>query len=729
MAYVSRRLAAAVLIGVALPVSLASAQVDQNGLANDPLISKAEKGALIDTVDLPAIDVEALLREDARRNAGDGPMRFADRFEIQLKATERGLIEDAEEQGMIAWRLRLRSPNAVSINFAARMNLPEGVELYLLAPDGTTPYRAITSADNAHHGEFWSPMILGDTMDLYAKVPEDRFDDFVRNFEVFSVQQGYRGFGANIEGDRGAERSGARSAACHIDVACDEADPWRDQVDAVGVYTIFGSFTCSGSMINNTARDGTPYFYTADHCGIRSNNDQSVVVYWNYQNSFCRPPGSSQSGGPGNGSLSQFSSGVIFRMTYSPADSTLVELEETPPASYGITYNGWNRSGGQFTGVVGIHHPGTEEKRISIENGTTFRTSGGDLYQVSYDQGYIEGGSSGSPLFDPAGRTLGAACCVNFFPSDCDGQVTWYGTITNAWNGGGSSSSRLRDWLDPLGTNAVAISRLGAVAPGSFNLVAPFNGTSGVLLEDTTFQWQSATDVQEYVLQIDDDPGFGSPDVEVGPMAATTTSTDVDLSGLNPLTAYRWRVIASNDIGETISNPGSYGFSTFIAAPTSFGLTSPSNFATDVSPTLTFTWDDAAGEDSYRLQVSTSTLFLNNPVDATVGADQTQYTVPAGNLNENTLYFWRVTAVNAAGNTLGTPSALRFTTGEVTPACPADFNGDGTVDGADFGTFGAAFGSSAGDADFNPDADFNNDGTIDGADFGTFGAQFGSSGC
>ncbi len=63
------------------------------------------------------------------------------------------------------------------------------------------------------------------------------------------------------------------------------------------------------------------------------------------------------------------------------------------------------------------------------------------------------------------------------------------------------------------------------------------------------------------------------------------------------------------------------------------------------------------------------------------------------------------------------------------PACPADFNDDGQVDGADFGFFGAAFGSDAGEQSYDPRADFNNDGTIDGADFGAFGAQFGRTDC
>ncbi len=59
--------------------------------------------------------------------------------------------------------------------------------------------------------------------------------------------------------------------------------------------------------------------------------------------------------------------------------------------------------------------------------------------------------------------------------------------------------------------------------------------------------------------------------------------------------------------------------------------------------------------------------------------------------------------------------------------CVGDFNEDGAVDGADFGTFGAAFGSSSGDANYDENADFNADGVIDGADFGAFGAVFGST--
>jgi 1,4-alpha-glucan branching enzyme len=66
---------------------------------------------------------------------------------------------------------------------------------------------------------------------------------------------------------------------------------------------------------------------------------------------------------------------------------------------------------------------------------------------------------------------------------------------------------------------------------------------------------------------------------------------------------------------------------------------------------------------------------------------------------------------------------------DIDNACIADLNNDGQVDGADFGAFGDAFGSDAGQDRFNPAADFNADGVIDGADFGAFGVEFGRTDC
>jgi hypothetical protein len=56
-----------------------------------------------------------------------------------------------------------------------------------------------------------------------------------------------------------------------------------------------------------------------------------------------------------------------------------------------------------------------------------------------------------------------------------------------------------------------------------------------------------------------------------------------------------------------------------------------------------------------------------------------------------------------------------------------DVNGDRFVNGADFGPFRAAFGSSTLDPNFNPQFDVNGDGFITGPDFSAFRVNFGQS--
>jgi len=286
------------------------------------------------------------------------------------------------------------------------------------------------------------------------------------------IGYGYRGFGEPV--------AAPESGACNVDVVCPEGDTWQDEISAVAVISLGGGTFCTGFAVNNTSNDTTPYFMTANHCGITSGNAASLVVFWNYENSTCRPVGSGSSGGPGNGSLNQFQTGAFFRSGYSPSDFTLVELDSDPNPAWEVAFAGWNRGSGNASSAVGIHHPNTEEKRISFENQSTTTTSfsgtgqPGDSTHVrvtDWDLGTTEGGSSGSPLFDHNHRVIGqlhgggAACGNN--ASD------WYGRFAISWNGGGTSSSRLSVWLDSAGTGATAIDTL--TGSGSID-VTPLSG-------------------------------------------------------------------------------------------------------------------------------------------------------------------------------------------------------------------------------------------------------------
>ena len=87
-----------------------------------------------------------------------------------------------------------------------------------------------------------------------------------------------------------------------------------------------------------------------------------------------------------------------------------------------------------------------------------------------------------------------------------------------------------------------------------------------------------------------------------------------------------------------------------------------------------------------------------------------------------------ITAPSGAGTSIAFTD-LVIDTDTQANSCVGDINGDGVVDLGDFGAFGAAFGSSTGDVNYNASADFNSDGNVDLGDFGAFGAEFGRTDC
>ena len=55
-----------------------------------------------------------------------------------------------------------------------------------------------------------------------------------------------------------------------VNVNCSSANNYQDPVNAAA-FLDMGGYICSGSMINNTNNDLTPYFLTAWHCIDGSN--------------------------------------------------------------------------------------------------------------------------------------------------------------------------------------------------------------------------------------------------------------------------------------------------------------------------------------------------------------------------------------------------------------------------------------------------------------------------
>ena len=452
------------------------------------LVDKAQPLDRIAQVFAPPVDQVATAAEDDLRRQRGLPVRFAIGNAVSMRPETHGTWETIDDT--LLWRLRVSSPGALSLNLGfTHYLMPVGGRLSIHSADGSYVLPPFTDMQNATHGELWTPIIPADDIVVEVTIPVSARR--MLGLELGTINVGYRGLGSALsQGGVAAAASGS----CNVDVVCPEGDDWRDQIPAVGVYTVNGSWTCTGSMINNTAQDARPYFLTADHCGVSSGNAASVTVYWNYENSTCRPPGSPASGGSGNGSLSQFQSGAYFRADYSPSDMTLIELDSAPDPTWNISFAGWDNTSADASSAIAIHHPNTDEKRISFEYDPTTTTTylqnavpgnGTHIRITDWDLGTTEPGSSGSPLFNQDHRIIGQ---LHGGYASCTSQTSdWYGRFSVSWNGGGSNATRLSNWLDPGNTGATVLDVLSgaglSVAPGDDvlhvgNVGGPFTNPS-----------------------------------------------------------------------------------------------------------------------------------------------------------------------------------------------------------------------------------------------------------
>ncbi|MFU8832431.1 MAG: choice-of-anchor D domain-containing protein, partial [Wenzhouxiangella sp.] len=408
---------------------------------------------------------------------------------------------------------------------------------------------------------------------------------------------------------------------------------------------------CTGFMVNNVEFDGVPYFMTANHCGMTAGNAASLVTYWNFENSTCRPPGAPGSGGTGDGSLNQFNTGSTLRASGSASDFTLVELFNQPDPDWGVTYAGWDARDQATDWAIAVHHPSTNEKRISFEyDPTTITDYLSDVVNpnqthirvADWDLGTTEPGSSGSPLFNPDGQVIGQlhgghAACSNDL-SD------WYGRIAWSWNSGSTASGRLRDWLDPNDTGTLVIGGLGEAA---FGLEPETQNISQCGFDDLGIQIDVIQfgDIDDPVtLSAIDLPAGTSGGFSVNPVTPPGTSL-LTLAGLG---AAGTGTFAFTLAGESGDEEVSVDISVTLSddAPEGSTITAPANGAVGVPVEPLVTWTAADQAFEYLLEIATDAGFSD--VIYSANSFGTSHAVDSP-LDTNATYYLRVRSSNDCG--------------------------------------------------------------------------------
>jgi len=410
-------------------------------------ITPLEKMAIIT---LPELDNQLL--KNYYEQGLNKPLRFAEARDIHVDLKKGGQLEEMRSGRMI-WRTVIHSPGAYSLNLAfSRFRLSGDAELYIYNIDQSEVIGPFTEADNEEHLQLWTPVVPGDKIVVELQASAEHFK--TTDLEISRINHDFKDI-----------LKGFQSGACNLDVACGSADGWpivdkyRDIISSVGAYTLNGVDQCTGVLINNTAQDCKPYFLTANHCNVTNANSQSIVVYWNYENSECRQPESIESGRPGDGQRGTFNSGAIHRASLFDSDMTLIELDDPIDPTLNLFFAGWDLDRMLPDTSICIHHPNVEEKRISFEfDRLSYDPNGQDTSFVlvnDWDIGTTEPGSSGSPLFNSEKRIIGqllgglAACGNDEYDS--------YGWVRYSWEGGGSAATSLKSWLDPINLGLTAI--------------------------------------------------------------------------------------------------------------------------------------------------------------------------------------------------------------------------------------------------------------------------------
>jgi PKD repeat protein len=409
-------------------------------------ISKDPKSFQIDTKNariIPSARLDSL--HISARLAEDKALGIRNRIgivsQLNVDVKSKGVKTEIAGEGTI-WQYQVESPDARSLSiFFSRYHIPDGATVHIYSSDKTRVAGAFTSDNNPESGQMPVAAFKGNSLVVEYFEPENAA--FGGELQIGTVSQAYR------------ELSAVASSS-QIDLTCREGEGWGTEKHSVCLMTFNDSryeYYCTGSLVNNVREDGTPYFLTANHCISTNAMAQTLVTYFNYENSTC---------GGSDASLDQTLAGASLVANNSYSDFSLLKLNEYPPDEYSPYYAGFDASANKASSTVCIHHPQGMPKSIATDddaptsNNYTIswddnsRSMPNSHWEVSFESGNTEAGSSGSPLFNQDKRVIGQL-------HGGDDSYSLYGKFSVSWNYSSIASKQLAYWLDPDNTGTKVI--------------------------------------------------------------------------------------------------------------------------------------------------------------------------------------------------------------------------------------------------------------------------------
>lgn len=375
--------------------------------------------------------------------------KFAKSFDVSISPEKDGIWEQAD--GMNIWRVAIRSGGAYSLNLLFdKAIMPTGASLFVYSPDHLILRGAFNANNEQSSGMLPIFPLEGD--ELVVEYDEPVNVTVHGELHISKVNHGYK----NAIGTRPLGEAGT----CNMDVYCQSAAVVVKEKQAVVQLVIAGTDLCTGTFVNNTKRDKTPYLLTAGHCILTASDAQQTVFSFNYESPFCG------TGGSVNGFADQTMTGSILRARSDSLDFALVEMETMPPPEYRPYYAGWDHSKTVPLSSRTIHHPKGDVKKVSIDYdppgmgsySPVGHVTNGFWWIKKWDIGTTEAGSSGGPLFSDANLVIGS---LTGGTATCDHSTDdYFSMMAYQWNNSSVVTHQLKKWLDPGNTGESKIEAL-----------------------------------------------------------------------------------------------------------------------------------------------------------------------------------------------------------------------------------------------------------------------------
>ena len=376
---------------------------------------------------------------------------------------EHAIQEEDSSYQYLYYAIQAKDAQALALRLKD-VNLPAGSVLFFLHPNSNEYLGPYTAEQLGAGGSLYSGFIMGSRLVMEVQIPKKLVDEF--NMEIDGVDYG---FDSQLIQDGRMMLSFGDALDCQVNVNCPSNTNWQDirkSVCRITVVTDQAAYWCSGTLMNNTSADQTPYVLTAKHCYF---NDSPQYDLWTFDFGFeadgCANPDSA----PNFNTIF----GSTLRAERTESDFILVELDAAVPDAYDVVYAGWDKTTALADTSVLIAHPVGDIKKISFDYDEAivypsdldfglFIAPADHLFELTFDLGIFEVGSSGGPMLNEHAQVVGQL--TGGFANDCNSIITYYGRFNRSWADGSSASDRLSDWLDPLGLNP---DTLGMLDPSS----------------------------------------------------------------------------------------------------------------------------------------------------------------------------------------------------------------------------------------------------------------------